>query len=137
MTAPISSGAVSLVDRATVCPPSTTVTNRHSRPLRRSLSEVSAGSALHTALVSRWDGRWQVFVLDAVTGLVGTLDVESWDEVEPLVRAFLSRLHDLPAESFQLEVVHYGRRDLTPVTQEAPPPAVAPPRSRRGGMPRP
>ena len=67
-----------------------------------------------TALVSRWDGQWQVFVLDAETGLVGTLEIESWDDVEPDVRAFLSRRHGRPAESFQVEVVHYGRRDFTP-----------------------
>ena len=65
------------------------------------------------------DGHWQVFVLDVVTGLVGTLAVESWGGVEPQVRAFLSQQRHVPADSVQLEVVHYGRRDLTPVTQEA------------------
>ena len=88
-----------------------------------------------TALVTRWDGQWQVFVLDAATGLVGTLEVESWDDVEAHVRAFLSRRHDRPAESFQVEVVHYGRRDFTPVPPDTGPSAAAQRRSRRDRTP--
>jgi len=96
---------------------------------------MTAGNALCTALVSRWDGHWQVFVLDAETGLVGALEIESFDDVEPHVRAFLSRHHDRPAQSFQVEVVHYGRRDFTPATQHTGPAAAAQRRSRRDRTP--
>ncbi len=45
----------------------------------------------YTALVTPWDGHWQVFVLDPRDGLLGSLDVKSPAQADHATRLFLSR----------------------------------------------
>ena len=61
----------------------------------------------YTALARRWDGHWEVFVLDSGEGLIGSTTAATFGEVEQAARALLGEhLHRPgPAHHLRLTVI--------------------------------
>jgi hypothetical protein len=61
----------------------------------------------YTALAWRWDGHWEVFVLDSGEGLIGSTTAATFGEVEQAARTVLGEyLHRAgPAHGVRLTVI--------------------------------
>lgn len=59
----------------------------------------------YLALVSAWDGEWDVFVLDVKAGLLGVTHAATLGGAAPAARDFLSQRFTEPADRFQVRVV--------------------------------
>jgi hypothetical protein len=66
---------------------------------------VTARGVEYVALASRWNGSWQVFVLDPEVGFLGMVNAATLVEVEPAARDFLSDHFVRPAGDFQVVVI--------------------------------
>ena len=71
----------------------------------RSLDVVAAGDPEYTVLATRWDRHWQLFILDPVEGLRGTVDALTQADIETAARYFLSDLLRRPARTFRITIV--------------------------------
>jgi hypothetical protein len=56
-------------------------------------------------LVSHWDNGWDVFILDPMSGLVGTVRAATLAEVESAANGELSRHFHVPLRRFALTIV--------------------------------
>ena len=66
---------------------------------------MAAGDPEYAVLATRWDGHWQVFILDPAEGLLGTVDALTRADVENAARHFLSQRFLRPAHTFKIAVV--------------------------------
>jgi len=69
---------------------------------------VKATGARYAAVVCRWDGGWQAFVLDSTAGLIGVVEAAGLEGVEPAVRAFLGAREARPPAAVRVEFVRPG-----------------------------
>ena len=58
----------------------------------------------YTALARRWDGQWEVFVLDPAEGLVGSATAATFAEVEHAARALLGEHLNRPGPAHDVQV---------------------------------
>lgn len=68
---------------------------------------MTAEAVGYTALVRRWEGRWEVYLLDPDEGLIGSTTALTLGEVEHVARAFLAEhlRFSVPAHQIRITVI--------------------------------